>query len=424
MTTSPAGPNTTAGPNIMDPALIADPYGGFNRLREQAPVVLGQSADGTPAWYVTRYEEVRAVLSDRRFANNPGATPGAEAVSNQEKMLEMLEIPREFYPYISESILDVDGADHDRLRRLVLRAFTARRINALRPRVERITSELLDGMTGVADLISEFAYPLPITVICELVGVPEEGRELWSTAGTALTSIAPGSKGAAARALVEYTHGLVDRRRSRPADDLITELIKVRDEGGDRLSDVELVTMILGLATAGHETTAHLIGNGALALLSHPDQRELLRRDPGLWPNAVNELVRWCGPVLITQMRYATEDVEVGGTTIKAGEAVQPVVVSANRDPRAYEDPERFDLTRQLSERGEGHIGFGVGIHYCLGAALARQECEVALRALFDRFPDVALEAEEQTWAPTPGMRQLASLPLRLGEPSGSRLDG
>ncbi|WP_308013732.1 cytochrome P450 [Streptantibioticus parmotrematis] len=169
-----------------------------------------------------------------------------------------------------------------------------------------------------------------------------------------------------------------------------------------------------GLATAGHETTANLIGNGALALLGHPAQLRALREHPGLWPTAVDELVRWCGSILITQLRYATENVEVGGQVVRAGEAVQLVVVSANRDPREFDDPDRLDVTRRSSKPGDGHIGFGLGAHYCLGAALARQECEVALRALFERFPDASLESPDQTWVPVPGLRQLAELRLRL----------
>jgi cytochrome P450 len=409
MTTTPA-----AGPNIMDPALIADPRGGFNRIREEAPLVLGQSADGTPAWYVTRYDDVRTVLGDPRFVNSPASGPGTEAVNNRDQLLEMLGIPRDFLPYMTESILDVDGIDHVRLRKLVSRAFTVRRVNALRPRVEEITSALLDGFNGPVDLISEFAYPLPITVICELVGVPEADRPLWRRAGATSNSMEPGAMGTALREMVAYTHDLIDRRRAQPADDLLTDLIRAQDEGGDRLSDVEMVTMVLALVTAGHETTAHLIGNGTLALLTHPDQLEALRRDPGLWPAAVNELMRWCGPVQIGQLRYATADVEVGGQTVKAGDAVQAVLVSANHDPRQYDEPERLDVTRRPPGRGEGHLGFGHGIHYCLGAALARQEGEVALRALFDRFPAMTVEAEEQTWVSVPGMRQLASLPVRL----------
>ncbi|MFB6535521.1 cytochrome P450 [Streptomyces noursei] len=404
----------SSGPNIMDPALIADPYGGFDRLREEAPLVLGRSADSTPTWYATRYDDVRAVLADPRFVVDPELTPGTEAVDNRNRMLDMLELPKEFHPYLSESILDVDGDRHTRLRGLATRAFTARRVNALRPRVEAITASLLDGFGESVELISEFAYPLPIAVICELVGIPEEDRGLWRTAGSALTSIAPGSKGAAAHELIAYTHALVDQRRAAPADDLISDLVKVQDEDGDRLSDVELVTMLLGLATAGHETTANLVGNGALALLSHPDQLEALRRTPELWPTAVDELVRSCGSILITQLRYATEDIDVGGQTVKAGEAVQPVVVSANRDPREFSRPECLDVTRRSVKPGDGHVGFGLGAHYCLGAALARQECEVALRGLFDRFPRVALTTDEHTWAPVPGLRQLASLPLTL----------
>ncbi|MER7844808.1 cytochrome P450 [Kitasatospora sp. NPDC096077] len=401
-------------PDIMDPTLIADPYGGYGRIRELAPLVLGRSADSTPTWYVTRYNDVRAVLADPRFVVNPELTPGAQAVSNRNLMLEMLDLPKEFHPYVSESILDVDGERHTRLRTLVSRAFTARRVHALLPRVEEITSALLDDFGESVELISEFAYPLPITVICELVGIPEEDRALWRTAGSALTSIAPDGKGVAARDLIEYTHGLVEKRRVEPADDLISDLIKVQDEDGDKLSDVELVTMVLGLATAGHETTANLIGNSVLALLGHADQLDLLRREPDRWPAAVDELVRWCSSILITQMRYATEDLELGGRTVRAGEAVQVVVVSANRDPRAFDRPERLDLTREFGKPGDGHVGFGLGAHYCLGAALARQECEVALRSLFDRFPDLTLTEGQPTWLPVPGLRQLSELPLRL----------
>lgn len=258
-------------PNILDPALIADPYSGFNQIRDETPLVVGVGADGAPAWYVTRYDDVQAVLNDSRFVNNPESAPGLSATSSRDRMLAELGIPSELYPYISKSILDLDGDDHGRLRRFVSRAFTARRVGGLRGHVQDIATELLGNLGPTADLISEFAYPLPITVICELVGVPVEDRGLWRTAGSALTSIVSGSKGEAARSLVEYTHALVDRRRVAPADDLVSELLAIRDDG-DRLSDVELVTMVLSLATAGHETTAHLIGNGVLALLDHPEQ--------------------------------------------------------------------------------------------------------------------------------------------------------
>ncbi|MBB5155613.1 cytochrome P450 family protein [Saccharopolyspora phatthalungensis] len=400
---------TPAGPSILDPELVADPYGGFNQLREQAPVVRGRTAEGAPAWYVSRHDEVRAVLGDPRFVNNPASVPGLNVNENRERMLVMLDIPAELLPYITESVLDLDGVHHARLRRLVSRAFTGKRVQAMRPRVAAIAAGLLDGLDDTPDLIPEFAYPLPITVICELVGVPERDRELWRSAGSALTSITPESKGEAARELVAYTHRLVRSRRAEPADDLVTELLGARDESGDRLSEVELVTMILSLATAGHETTAHLIGNGVQALLTHPEQLSLLREDPSRWTSAVQELVRWSASILITQLRYAAADVVVGGQLIRRGEAVQTILVSANRDPRVFDDPERFDVTRPQ----KNNIGFGVGPHHCLGALLARQECEVALRSLFNRFPDVALVGDPR-WASVPGMRQLVTLPVTL----------
>ena len=397
-------------PHIMDPALLADPYTGFEQLREQAPAVLGRSMEGTPAWFLTRHEDVRAVLSDPRFVNSPVT---GSAAQDKDAMLEQYGIPPELRPYMRASILDVSGADHTRLRKLVSRAFTVRRVNGLRPRVEEIATALLDGLDGSVDLITAYAHPLPITVICELVGVPEADRPLWGAVDAANTAERT-AVGMALAEIVEYTHGLVERRRREPADDLITDLVHAQDSDGDRLSDVELVTMVVGLVSAGHETTKHLIANGTLALLTHPDQLAVLRRDPTLWPTAVNELMRWCGPVQIAQLRYATEDVEIAGVTVRAGDAVQAVLVSASHDPRTYDDPARLDVTRRPPERGEGHLGFGHGFHFCLGAALARQEGEVALRNLFDRFPGTTLETPEPAWVPVPGMRQLAALPVRL----------
>jgi cytochrome P450 len=286
----------SAAPNLMDAALIADPYGGYGRLREEAPVLRGVAMDGSPAWYVTRQDDVRDLLADHRFVTNP-ATAGA--ADPRATLLGSLGIPREYV---------------------------------------------------ISGLVAEH-------------------------------------------------------------------------EDGDRLTDTEIVTMILTLVLAGHETTAHLISNGTLALLRHPDQLDLLRRDPSLWPRAVHELMRFCGPVHITRLRYATEDVELGGVTIHAGDAVQAVLVSANFDPRAYADPERLDVTRHPSQRGDGHVGFGHCAHYCLGAALARQEGEVALRALVERFPGLALDGAEPEWVPMPGSHRLKSLPVRLsympGAPAG-----
>lgn len=406
--------NPSVEPNLMDPDLITDPYGGYGRLREEAPVVRGRAMDGSPAWYVTRQDAVRTVLGDRRFVNNAASVPGVEVGRARDRELEMIGVPRDLTGYLTHSILDADGADHTRLRKLVSRAFTVRRVAELRPRVEAITEALLDGLEARVDLIEAFAYPLPITVICELVGVPEADRPAWRKWSNALASMNPQTLPAAVRDMVDHVHDLVRRRRADPADDLLSGLVRAQGEAGDRLSDTELVTMVFTLVHAGHQTTAHLIGNGTVALLTHPDQLDLLRVDPDRWPGAVHELMRWCGPVHLTGLRYAVADVDVGGVLIRAGDAVQAVLVSANFDPLEYPDPDRLDVTRLPSGRGEGHVGFGHGVHYCLGAALARQQAEVALRALFDRFPRLALAVDEPAWVRIPGLRLMAELPVRL----------
>jgi cytochrome P450 len=216
----------------------------------------------------------------------------------------------------------------------------------------------------------------------------------------------------AVREMVEHVQQLVARRRAQPGDDLLTALVHAQEDG-DRLSDSELVTMVFALVIAGHETTAHLIGNGTVALLTHPDQLALLRDDPGMWPAAVHEVMRWCGPVTATGVRYAAQDLELGGVPIARGDAVEAVIVSANRDPRVYADPDRFDITRRPVGRGEGHVGFGHGIHYCLGAALARLEMEEVLRRLYGRHPHLRLA---DTPVRTPGLQlyRYESIPVVL----------
>jgi cytochrome P450 len=406
----------------MDPELLRDPFRGYSRLREQAPIVRAAfPGQTTPIWLVTRFDDVKLVLSDQRFVNNPASVPGGDVYNVREQLIEANGVPREYARYLFESVLDADGADHIRLRKLVSRAFTARRVSELRPRVEEITDDLLGKLAdraedGVADLIENFAYPLPITVICELVGIPEEDRPQWREWGRALVTMRRGAIAEPLRAMIPYIQELIGRRRARPADDLLTGLIRAHDEDGDRLSDTEMITMVLTLVLAGHETTAHLIGNGTAALLAHPGQLAMLRADPGLMPRAVHELMRWCGPVQGTRIRYAAEDVEIGGIPIKRGEPVMAVLVSANYDPRRFADPERFDITREPDGRREVHVGFGHGLHYCLGAALARQEGEVALAALLRRFPGlepaVALDDLERQLLPVSW--RLARLPVRL----------
>ncbi|MFF9478644.1 cytochrome P450 [Streptomyces sp. NPDC014733] len=409
--------------NVMDPTLLTDPFGGYGALREQGPVVRGRFLDDSPIWFVTRFDEVREVLRDPRFANDRAHAGGsAEGEDPLTRTLKTFGIPEGTEKYLTDSILNKDAPDHSRLRRLVSRAFTARRINALRPRVEQITDELLRRLPehaedGVVDLIEHFTYPLPITVICELVGIPEEDRAQWRSWGTDLVSMEPERLGRSLPLMVEHIHELIRRRRAALTDDLLSDLIRAQDEDGGRLSDIEMVTMVFTLVLAGHETTAHLIANGTAALLTHPDQLRLLREDPELAPRAVHELMRWCGPVQGTQLRYATEDVEIAGVRIAKGDAVQLILVSANFDPRHYDDPDRLDLTRHPAGQAENHVGFGHGMHYCLGATLARQEGEVAFGRLLAHYPDLALAVppEELVRLPRPGNWRLTALPLRLG---------
>ncbi|MEV6046142.1 cytochrome P450 family protein [Streptomyces xanthochromogenes] len=410
-----------AGPHMMDPDLLRDPFGGYGRLREQDPVVHGRFVDGTPVWFVTRYDDVRAALRDPRFVNTPSHVPGEKGADPREGMMELLKVPEHLRGYLLGSILDSDPPDHPRLRRLVTRAFAARRVLDLRQDIERIADRLLAELPhreedGTVDLLEHFAYPLSITVICELVGIPAADLGRWREWGGDLVSMRPERLQHSFPVLIDYCHELIERRRAALKDDLLSELIRAQDDDGGRLSDVEMVTMILTLVLAGHETSAHLIGNGTAALLTHPDQLALLRKDPALLPRAVHELMRWCGSVHVARLRYATEDLELAGTPIARGDAVQLVLVSANFDPRHYSDPDRLDITRQQEGQAENHVGFGHGIHYCLGATLARQEGEAAFVKLLEHYPDLALadEAAELDRARLPGSWRLNSLRLRL----------
>jgi hypothetical protein len=405
--------------DLLDPALMADPHGVFGKLRDEAPLWRGRTMAGEPVWYVMGAAEVRAVLGDTRFVVTPvSPAPGAENVRGQ--LLANMGVPPELAKYLQDLLPDAEGAEHARLRKLVSRAFTVRRVSQLRPRVEEITNSLLDDIEaagrGPVDLLKKFAYPLPSTVISELIGVPEADRAAWQEWADVLAVLDQGQYAAALGAMVDKITELVSQHRAEPADDLISSLLQVHENDGDRLSEFDLVKLVITLVNTGYETTAHLIGNGAAALIRHPEQLETVQRDPDLWPLAVHELVRLWLPVRVTAVRYATEPIELAGVQIEAGEAVQPVLISANTDPRQCPEPGRLDVTRH-DGRGEAHLGFGYGSHYCLGAPLARQTAEVGLSALFRRFPDLAL-ASEPEWIQNPLMVLQASLPvfLRPGE--------
>jgi len=402
--------------DLTDPELLKDPFTAYSRVREQGGLARGVIPGVAPVWLATRYDDVKLVMGDARFVNDVANVPGMDAPNVTEQILLAMGIPPAYLVYLRSGMNDSDGADHARLRKLVTRAFTVRRVAELRPRMAEIAERLLDELPGddVVDLLAHFAYPLPIMVICELVGIPEPDRARWRHWSATLAKGMGPDMGGALRGLVDHVGELIELRRAEPADDLLSALVRAQDD--DRLSDVELVTLVLNLVVAGHETTAHLIANGTAALLTHPDQLTLLRDDPALLPRAVHELMRWCGPALGTRLRYATEDVDFDGTLVRKGEAVLPVLVGANHDPRVYDRPERLDLTRDPDRRRETHVGFGHGPHYCLGAALARQEGEVAFAALLRRFPDLALAVDpgDLVRGPNPGTWQLAALPVRL----------
>ncbi|WP_436787945.1 cytochrome P450 family protein [Yinghuangia sp. YIM S10712] len=414
-------PEHASGIRLLDPDLLADPAGGYGRMREQGPVVRAWLTDDRPVWVITRYDDVRAGLRDPRFASSPAAVPGHTGEDPRKPLLDMLGLPDEVLKYFMVSALDTDPPDHTRLRGAVQGAFTHHRMQALRPRIRQVAAELLDALPakqqdGTVDLIEEFAYPLAITVVCELVGVPASHRAPFVRWGDDILSMDPELLAASSPAVIDTVHELLDERRAAPADDLLTTLARAADERF-RLSDVEQVAMVLNIVMAGYDNTAQLVANSIAALHAHPAQLRRLTDDPALLPDAVEEFVRWCGPDIMVRMRFAAEDIDFHGTRIGKGDAVQFILVSANRDPRRHPDPDGLDITRCTADKSDGHLGFGHGIHYCLGASLARRVCEVGLAELLARHPrlPLAVPACDLTRRVIPGAApRLTTLPLEL----------
>jgi cytochrome P450 len=388
--------------NPMDPEFIADPYPTYHRLRADDPV--HHSPLGF--WVLTRYDDVLAVLRDPRFAKEAiagfvaarfGITP----------------------PGIALSMLDRDPPDHTRLRGLVSKAFTPRVVEMLRPHIQEIVDGLLDRVDGAGgmDLIEDFAHPLPVIVICELLGVPVEDRERFKTWGLDIARgldaiwLPPDSEVGrrsvnARHGLTEYFKGLIAERRAAPRGDMLSALIAA-EEAGDKLSEHELLATCILLLVAGHETTVNLIGNGTLALLRHPAELRRLRENPALIGNAVEELLRFDGPVQRTA-RIPSEDVTIAGKTIPGGDMVMPFIGAADRDPAHFPDPDRLDIARADNR----HIAFGWGIHFCLGAPLARVEGQIAINTLVKRLPRLALATDKPEYRQSLTLRGLAALPV------------
>jgi cytochrome P450 len=396
---------------LVDPAVLADPHPALAALRESGPVHRIDMRMGLPVWVVTRYDDVLAALSDPRLSNDPHNAGALEETLRGD--------------FLSRSLIGTDPPEHTRLRRLVAKAFTARRVEGLRPRVQEIADALLDRITprGSADLVGEFALPLPITVIGELLGVPEADRDRFRgwTDEMLDRPFDPGSDMARVTEGRERMHGylsdLVAAKRTHPADDLLTDLVQASDEG-ERLDAQELLAMTFLLLIAGYVTTVSLVGNGTLALLRRPDQLERLRADPSLVPQAVEELLRFDGPVNPGLTRFALEDLEIGGVRIPRGDMVLLAIAAADRDPDRFPDPDRLDV----GAADPGHLAFGHGIHYCLGAPLARLEGQVAFTSLLARLPDLALDIPEDQLRWTGGgvLRGLRQLPVTF-TPSPAR---
>ncbi|UNZ20206.1 cytochrome P450 [Streptomyces sp. 891-h] len=396
----------TALPQPFDESFRAMPHAVCNKLRDEGAVHQVALPDGSAVWLVTRDQDVRAGLADARLSVNKAHSNGG---------YQGFSLP----PALDANLLNLDHDDHIRLRRLVAQGFTPRRAEAMRAGIQAVADRLADGLARrldngeAADLVREFTTPLPLTVVGDLLAVPEADRQpfaSWVTTMLAMES--PQQVGEAIGAMHDFLRRLVAERRSAPGDDLLSALVAARDEG-DRLSEDELCSLAFLVLGAGIENVQHLLSAGILALLRHPRQLEALRGDPSLLPEAVEELMRYAHPNLTAIRRFPTEPVEYGGVRIPAGDTVLFCLASANRDPERYEAPDRLDIRRPA---GGAHLAFGQGMHYCLGAPLARMEIGLALETLLDRdrFPSLrpAVEPDELRWQTSFRSHALRELPL------------
>jgi cytochrome P450 len=395
----------------LDARFFSDPDAVYQELRRERPVVKVTSPFGFDLWMVTRYEDVRTALTEPRLSKNSarfGEVLRRNGVSGSRRM--------PFGDALRTHMLNSDPPDHTRLRKLLSGAFTARAVARMRPRIEAIATELADGMAakapGTVDLLQEFAYPLPMTVICELLGVPPADRDRFRSWSTVLLSSEQSERRVqSGQAMEEYLVGLVAAKRASPGEDMLSSIVAASDDE-DRLSEHEVISTAFLLLVAGHETTVNLIGNGVWQLLRHRDQLAALQADPSLIQNAVEEFLRIEGPVNLATIRFTAEPVEIGGQPIPAGDIVLVSLLSANLDPERFNDPADLDVGRDTS----GHVAFGHGIHHCLGAPLARLEGEIAFRTLLQRFPQMTLAAtpDPLVWRQSLLMHGLSALPVAV----------
>jgi cytochrome P450 len=405
--------------DLMAPDFKRDPYPTYARLRDEGPGLAVRLPDGRPAWLFTRYEDVARILKDhdvfstRSFLgqvdDGPELDPEVQGV----------------YMLFNEIMLGKDPPEHTRLRRLVQKAFTSRMITGLAPRIRELSNSLLDAVekraleTGVRefDLITDFEFPLPVTIIMDLLGIPPAGRDdihRWSTALASFDGSLEMARQIAPEvdAFIEYLKSLIKAKRETPSNDLLTALA-VAEDGGDRLTEHDLLAMVYVLIFAGHETTLHLIGNGMRALLTRPDQFARLNANLSLVPSAVEEMLRFDPSVEIPRARLALADAEVGGVTVRRGDVVLVAIASANRDAGKFPDPDAFEISRGANR----HLSFGTGIHVCIGSALARLEGQIAIETLLRRMPDLRLAVADEELVLRPGgifLRGLAALPVQF----------
>ena len=396
---------------ITDGQFKANPFPFYARLRQDAPAFAVKVRRGQPAWLITRYDDVLEVLKDdARFVKERQHAMSAEQLRKAPKMPPM-------FGALERNLLGLDGADHDRLKALVHKAFTPRMIEQMRDQTQQVTDAALDAAErrGQMDLIADFALPVPLTIIGRILGVPEADNSKFNR--WTKTFVSAGSGGnplvliPTILAFMGYLRRLIAARRKRPENDLISALVRAQ-EGNDQLSDDEVLAMIFLLLSAGHETTVNLIGSGALALLEHPGELARLRQDPTLIKSAVEELVRYVVPAETATERYAAQDTTFGGITVPKGEMVLAVLASANRDAAQFEHPDALDITRAPNK----HLSFGQGMHYCLGAPLSRMEAQIALSTLLRRAPNLRLSvpAQELRWRSSFVVRGLESLPVKI----------
>ena len=395
--------------DLFSPAAKANPYPAFSMVRANDPIHALDMENGQRAWLITRYEDALAALKDPRFIKDHRKLLTSEQLEQMQGNMQQM---------MNMHMLGFDPPDHTRLRALVNLSFTPRLIEQWRERIQTITNELIDAMLeqGVAelDLIDAFSFPLPIMVITEMLGVPSEDRLKFRTWSNALLDGADNPE-AFEHIKVQmfefamYLRDLIVTKREQPTDDLVGRLIETEADG-DKLNEIELISMIFLLLVAGHETTVNLISNGVLALLQHPEQRRLLEEDPTLIKNAVEEFLRFHSPVSLGTNRWAGEDLEFGGKQMRRGDAILVSLASANHDPEEFTHPDELDLTRKENR----HVAFGMGIHYCLGAPLARLEGQIAIGTLLRRLPNLrlAVEQEQLVWRPSMLLFGLSKLPV------------